>query len=554
MKKTKQWTILAFIVLISWAVILWKNLDYRYTLQGVETTLGEEAYAGASNYEVEGNLYRVNGEDPQLYLKSQGTVGGINLFCYSKAGEDLPVQVFYAKAGEDYAEKHSVKTMVKAGTTFCTIPIPLGEYESFRLDIDGDFWLDRILLYEGETKVMPVISSDTVRNCLFYFPVALAAILLIFWAHRARAGEMGAKAYVKQLFGAENNRTARQIHWDYMRVLAALLVVLAHSCSPMVDLADTDWKRMLLVMGLTLGLSCNVIYVMLSGALLLNSQREESVGSFYIRRASKVIIPLIVYYLLLLSLNDEVSFLPPRNLGSVWKRILTGAPDAGPHLWLIYTIVALYLITPFFRVMVQHLSNKMLLSLAILIMVCNVLTLYLPLAGVNFGISTFLAGWEGVFLLGYIMTRRETRRYDKKIIIAGVISFVIAVIVVFLNSSNMNYVYNNAITLVLLSCGIFALVLGNTKWFENKDNAMIRLCSRYSYAIILIHWYALFVIVQGKFHVTALRFGCVGGIVATVVLAFGVSLVLGMLYDNTVVIVCSVAFDKLTALFHKEHK
>lgn len=554
MKKRKQWGILAIIILISWTVILWKNIDYQYTLQGVETTLGREAYAGVSNYEVEGNLYRVNGEDPQLYLKFQKNVGGMNLYCYSNTGEDLPVQVFYAKAGENYTEKHSVKTMVKAGRTFCTIPIPLGEYDSFRLDIDGDFLLDRILVYEGETKVMPVISTDTVRSCLLYCPVALAAILLIFWAHSVRAGEMGAKAYMKQLFGTENNRTARQIHWDYLRVLAAVLVVLAHSCSPMVDLADTDWKRMLLVMGLTLGLSCNVIYVMLSGALLLNSKREESVGIFYIRRASKVVIPLIAYYLLLLSLNDEVSFLPPQNLGSVWKRILTGAPDAGPHLWLIYTIVALYLITPFFRVMVQHLSDKMLLSLAVLIMVCNALTLYLPLAGVNFGISTFLAGWEGVFLLGYIMTRSETRKYDRKIIIAGVISFATAVIVVFFNSSNMNYVYNNAITLILISCGIFALVLGNTKWFENKDNAMIRLCSKYSYAIILIHWYALFVIVQGKFHVTALRFGCVGGIVATVVLAFGVSLVLGMLYDNTVVIVCSVLFDKLTALFHKGHK
>ena len=117
-----------------------------------------------------------------------------------------------------------------------------------------------------------------------------------------------------------------------MRVLAAVLVVLAHACSPMVDLADADWKRLLLVGGLTLGLSCNVIYVMLSGALLLNSRKEESVGSFYIRRASKVIIPLIAYYLLLLSLNHGGEFLPPKNLGAAFKRILTGAPDVGTHL------------------------------------------------------------------------------------------------------------------------------------------------------------------------------------------------------------------------------
>ena len=130
---------------------------------------------------------------------------------------------------------------------------------------------------------------------------------------------------------------------------------------------------------------------MLSGALLLNSRKEESVGSFYIRRASKVIIPLIAYYLLLLSLNHEVGFLPPKNLGAAFKRILTGAPDVGPHLWLIYTIVALYLITPFFRVMVQHLTDKMLFAMAVVILVCNALTLYLPLAGIGFGISTFLA-------------------------------------------------------------------------------------------------------------------------------------------------------------------
>lgn len=545
MKKREQWEILAVIVLISWAVIFWKNLDHQYTFQGLETVIGEDSYAGVSNYEVEDNVYQVTGEDPQLYLKSEGTVGGMRILCRANNGEDLPVQVFYAKAGENYAEKHSFQTVIESGRTFCSIPIPLGEYDSFRLDIDGDFTLNEITVYAGETKVSPVISADTLHQCLIYCSVALLAILLVFWAHKVRAGEMGLHNYMLQLSGKNQNQTAREAHWDYMRVLAAVLVVLAHACSPMVDLADADWKRLLLVGGLTLGLSCNVIYVMLSGALLLNSHKEESVGSFYIRRASKVIIPLIAYYLLLLSLNHEVSFLPPKNLGAAFKRILTGAPDVGPHLWLIYTIVALYLITPFFRVMVQHLTDKMLFAMAVVILVCNALTLYLPLAGIGFGISTFLAGWEGVFLMGYIMTKDQTRSYDKKIMTASVIAFIVSVIVVFLNSANMNYVYNNAITLQLISCGIFALMLRHKSWFVGKDNAVIRLCSRYSYAIILIHWYALFVIVQGRFHITALRFGCVGGIAVTVVLAFVVSLVLGIIYDNTVVIVCSVLFDKL---------
>ena len=79
MKKRRQWEILTVIVLISWAVIFWKNLDYQYTFQGLETTIGEDSYVGVSNYEVEDNAYRVTGEDPQLYLKSEGTVGGMRI-------------------------------------------------------------------------------------------------------------------------------------------------------------------------------------------------------------------------------------------------------------------------------------------------------------------------------------------------------------------------------------------------------------------------------------------------------------------------------------------
>lgn len=46
-------------------LIFWKNLDYQYTFQGLETTIGEDSYVGVSNYEVEDNAYRVTGEDPR---------------------------------------------------------------------------------------------------------------------------------------------------------------------------------------------------------------------------------------------------------------------------------------------------------------------------------------------------------------------------------------------------------------------------------------------------------------------------------------------------------
>lgn len=557
MKKHIKYILLALAIVVAFGIVFYQNLDYSYETQGDAYNILETAYAGCSGYEVVEGRYEegtttfsVVAEDPQFYISGAGmqhAIGGIEINLAKPFSQNTPitVQIFYVKAGESYAEKHSVKGEIEQGKANCVLPIPLGDYTSLRIDIDGDFTVSGIIAYTEETKVTPVVSNRTVKNCMMYFPAIIVGFCLIFWAHGVKAKGMTAKKYVKDMFFGPEIATGRQVHLDYLRILAAILVILAHCCSPMVDLADASWKRLVLVCGLSIGLCCNLIYVMLSGNLLLSSTKEEKVSVFYLRRASKVIIPLIAYYMLLLVLGNEVSLLPPENIGVAFKRIMTGAPDVGPHLWLIYTIIALYFVTPFFRVMVQNLSTKMLFSLAAVILVLNALTIYLPLFGMSFGAMSFLSGWEGVFLLGFIMMRKECRKYDNAIIGVGVIALVITIGVVYLDSSKMNYVYNNALTLILVSSAIYVIFLKFQDKFKGKSNLFVRMCSKYSYAIILIHWYALFVVVQGKLHITALRFGCIGGIGVTVVVTFLVCLMMGIVYDNTVVIVCNVLFEKL---------
>jgi len=548
--------------MIAIGMVFYHNLAYNYEMQGDSVDLGEY-YTAAYGYDVSqaegGSSFTVTGEDPQFILGLAGgthSIGGIRLVFGSRQtqAEDLPVQVFYAKDGEDFKEKNSVKSTLKAGQDELLLPIPLGTYQTLRFDIDGDFVLAGIIGCTDEMKATAYISKDTVHNCLWYIPAVIIGFCLIYWAHgtQMKKGAYDARGYLEYVLLGTKPTLGREAHLDYMRVLAAVLVILAHACSPMVAEADAGWKRFVLVCGLSLGLCCNLLYVMLSGTLLLSikNKKEESVVSFYIKRASKVIIPLIAYYLLLLSLNGEVSFLPPKNLGAALKRIVTGAPDAGPHLWLIYTIVSLYLVTPFFRVMVQHLSDKLLFSLAAVILVLNLLATYLPLFGMAFGAASFISGWEGVFLLGYILTRQNALPNAPKrnnwMLFAAVVSYFAMVAVVFIDSAYMNYVYNSAPTIVIASCGIFVLFMKNKERFCGKLNPLIRLFSKYSYSIILIHWYALFVVVGGKLHVTALRFGCIGGIAATVVLTLFVCLVMAVVFDNTVVVVCNTIFDKLT--------
>lgn len=566
------YVILFLLIVTALGTVFYRNLSWHYEMQG-EVTEWLLSDFEVHNYDVTaqaqaGGSFVVTGEDPQFIVTfaseddsvaAAGRIGGIELkFGEAWEGEEpLPVQVFYAGMNENIAEKHSVKSALESGEKSLLIPIPAGQYETFRFDIDGDFKLAGIQSCDEPMAAHAYVSADTVKACIWYFPAVIAGFTLIFWAHRVRMrqGRFTVKSYVRNVFLGAEPSPDREVYFDYLRVLAVILVILAHSCSPMVDLADAGWKRLVLVCGLSLGLCCNLLYVMLSGALLLNSGKNttESVAAFYIRRASKVIIPLIAYYLLLLSLNGEVHFLPPRNIGSSFKRIVTGAPDVGPHLWLIYTIVALYLVTPFFRVMAQHMSDRLLFSMAAVILVLNMLTTYLPLFGMTFGAATFLAGWEGVFLLGYIIIRQNrlagASRRNHVMMIAAAVSYIVMCVVVYMDSAHMNHVYGSTPTMVIASAGIFALFADRKDRFKGRANVLVRLCSKYSYSIILIHWYALFVIVQGRFHITALRFGCIGGIGVSVVLTLIVCTVLAVVFDNTVVIVCNVFFDRLTARF-----
>jgi len=573
-KKKLHYMALAAAIMIALVLIFYKNLSYEYALAGETAELFEACYAGAAGYALtdtadgRGTYFEVTDGDPQFYLdlsKKQGIsqIGGVELVMtkVAEANCEMPVQVFYKKAGEDsFTERHSVSTVLAPWADRVLIPLPPGQYEQLRFDIDGAFELYEINVCTEKMIEKPYVSSVTINKCLWLFPAVIIGFPLIFWAHNVRQS-----SWKKILFGAEPS-PKREIHWDCMRILAAVFVILAHACSPAVtqinELGGADWKKLALICGLSLGLTCNLLYVMLSGALLLNvskaSTQIENVASFYIRRASKVIIPLAAYYLFLLSLNHEVSFFPPKNLGAAFRRIMTGAPDVAPHFWLIYTIVSLYLVTPFFRVMAVHLSDKMLVSLMTVIFVLNALTYYLPLFGMQFGPATFLAGWEGVFLLGYILDRlskhsgadRRTRRF----VLAGMAAFVITVAVVFTDSAKMNYVYNNTPTMMFMSCAIFALFLKYKEKFAVKTDSRlgavtdyaVRLCSKYSYSIILIHWYVLFVVVEGKLHITALRFGCIGGIAASVIFTFVICLMIAIVFDNTVVIVCTVIFDRIS--------
>ncbi len=371
------------------------------------------------------------------------------------------------------------------------------------------------------------------RKMLLAMPVFA---ILIGRAHAHAGRGMSNREYVAQMFGGRNPSGSRKNYMDYARILAAVMVILTHACSMQADADAALWKTNLLLSCAGIGLVCNPLYVMISGSLLLSAKEEETLGTFYFKRFVKVVIPMVVYYVIFLCVSGQISLIPPQNLGEGALQILAGASGIVPHYWLIYILISLYVTAPFIRVMVKNMKDSFITVLFFLILAEELLVTYLPLIGVQIGFTMSLASWEGVFILGYIVTERRTKWMERMVLISGAISAVIVAVIPILDDSLTSYVCNTAPVMVLFAGAALILLSKLDGVPKGKFQFVAQVLSKYSYSIILVHWYGLFVVTWGKIGIQPLRFGCIGGITLTVFVAVVVCFVLGFVAENTAVL------------------
>ncbi|HMU70790.1 MAG TPA: acyltransferase family protein, partial [Chitinophagales bacterium] len=152
----------------------------------------------------------------------------------------------------------------------------------------------------------------------------------------------------------------RAVHFDLVRFIATFAVVQLHVATPWLwRESDTDsYFWIVCIMFDTIGRAGVPIFLMISGALLLSHQ--EPIGNFFKKRFVRVFVPLIfwtvIYEIRILAdhhyLHGGVS---ADNIFEVLKN-----PFSGPvydHLWFLYMIIGMYLVTPLLRKIVPVLSR-----------------------------------------------------------------------------------------------------------------------------------------------------------------------------------------------------
>jgi surface polysaccharide O-acyltransferase-like enzyme len=142
---------------------------------------------------------------------------------------------------------------------------------------------------------------------------------------------------------------------DNARVLAVLAVVCLHVAAGIVS-GVQDWSSVQWWEGNMFDAAtrwCVPVLVMVSGALLLDSKRREEAASFYRKRAARILIPLLfwsTFYLGWRYLKGWNKGTPP-SASELGGSVLHGAPYF--HLWYLYMIAGLYIVTPPLRLMLR---------------------------------------------------------------------------------------------------------------------------------------------------------------------------------------------------------
>jgi surface polysaccharide O-acyltransferase-like enzyme len=161
--------------------------------------------------------------------------------------------------------------------------------------------------------------------------------------------------------------TASSSAWlDAARLVATFAVVILHTSSSVVSSSDTGssawWAANVYDSGTRW---CVPVFVMISGALLLDERRRVGLATFYRRRSARIVAPLVFWAGIFTLWKAHLAHSDGHDFS--WRVALIDVASGKPyyHLWFLYMLLCLYLVTPLIQVLVRGLSRGKLLGLVI---------------------------------------------------------------------------------------------------------------------------------------------------------------------------------------------
>lgn len=286
---------------------------------------------------------------------------------------------------------------------------------------------------------------------------------------------------------------------DLIRTVAIIGVIMLHSANEAIAPQTMNqleiWRWWSVEIYHTLSRTGVPLFVMLTGALLLQPSKNETLKSFFKKRWTRIGLPFLFWGVIYFAWDyfaDNIAL----TSSFIFQGILTGPYF---HFWYLYMLVGLYLFTPILRVVVAHASRDV-LKYFLVIWFLGALILPIPgLFGAYHLDSNVLTIplWVGYFMLGVFLLEVKVRRAVLfGLMITGLVltalgTYIIAATI----GGPKTYFFQDYFspTMILASIGLFSL-LNTFKTSSNPKEAhhpkiswLLRQISQSTLGIFLLH-------------------------------------------------------------------
>ena len=315
-----------------------------------------------------------------------------------------------------------------------------------------------------------------------------------------------------QVFESEQHQSKKErriVYLDILRVLSIISVITIHTVAvkiqDMSSLGGPGWWWANVLNGITRW--AVPVFFMISGILMLNDSRLDDISSFIKLRLLKIGVPFLVWSVIYsivketYILGNSICF--PDILGTICINILLD--KSYYHLWFVYDIFIIYLISPFLRKIVINSTQKELrywlgLWFAATVLYTSIQQFIMFIGGEKYFYIhilniPFVFGLIGYYILGYYLHRYDLSKKRRIVIYVGAIFSVFLTIWGTYAISASKRVLNEslyshfAITTVTISTAVM-LFIKNIQWekfLTESFQQLLKTLSNSAFGIYLIH-------------------------------------------------------------------
>ena len=287
---------------------------------------------------------------------------------------------------------------------------------------------------------------------------------------------------------------SRNINLDLLRIIAILSVVMVH-CSANFVYSNNVYEFAVGNFFDSISRFGVPIFAMVSGALMINKKAKDVLLS-----AKNILILTFIwssiYAVLSCVVNPLIAGKGFDFYNFVWALVL-----GNYHMWYLYMLVGLYIITPFLSKFVNK-GNKRLILFYILISLSTsfIKPILVVLSGYSQSFTLlsdlidkfnlgFFSGYISYYLIGwYIVNIGFDKTLIRRIIyLLGVVSLTIVMLVTYITKDYENMYSNENIFVFLYSAAIFLFIYRLNIDFGEKSKKIIVWLSKLSFGVYIVH-------------------------------------------------------------------